>query len=58
MQAFNKGTPMYDCAKCPWSRKGCRRAGRTLPRLDWRECPLARDADGANGNRNEKENER
>ena len=46
---------MYDCAECPWSRKGCRRANRTAPRLDWRACPLARDADGADRN-DKKEN--
>lgn len=46
---------MYDCAECPWSRKGCRRANRTLPRLDWRECPLAKDATGKNGNKETKE---
>lgn len=46
---------MYDCAKCPWSRKGCRRAGRTAPRLGWRECPLARDAAGDNETTNMKE---
>ena len=47
---------MYDCAECPWSRKGCRRANRTAPRLDWRGCPLARDADGADRKPNAKEN--
>lgn len=49
---------MYDCAKCPWSRKGCRRANRTAPRLGWRECPLARDGAVEVAKRNEKENER
>lgn len=47
---------MYDCAECPWSRKGCRRANRTAPRLGWRACPLAADADGKNGNKETKEN--
>lgn len=35
---------MYDCGNCPWSGRGCLRANRTRPRLEWRECPLAKDA--------------